>query len=117
MLQNTKRVGGYLKDVIEQIIEVDSLAFDNKVKNEKILSDKKQEYETEINSYRAEKLGIAKENAKQASEETEDFILETEKNHDAKIQTISSIMDKKYKQVEQELIRKIFNKLFGGGVA
>ena len=81
MLRNQeKRVGGYLKDVIEQIIEVDSLAFNNKIKNEKVLSDKKQEYERKINSYRTEKLDCAKKNAKNTAEDAEAFILEIEKN-------------------------------------
>ena len=110
--KNNKGVGGYLKDVIEQIIEVDNLAFDNKNKNEIILSNKKQEYENKINIYRTEKLDAAKKSARRTAEETEVFILNTEKNHDAKVQTISSAMDKKYKQAEKDLIQKIFNKLF-----
>ena len=113
MLRNQeKRVGGYLKDVIEQIIEVDSLAFNNKVKNETVLSNKKQEYENKINSYKTEKLDAAKKNAKHTSEEAEAFILEIEKKHDTKVQAMSSAMEKKYKQIEMDLIQKIFKKLF-----
>ena len=113
MLRNQeKRVGGYLKDVIEQIIEVDSLAFNNKVKNETVLSNKKQEYENKINIYRTEKLDSAKKNAKNTAEDAEAFILEIEKKHDTKVQAMSSAMEKKYKQIEMDLIQKIFKKLF-----
>lgn len=105
-------MSGYLKDIIDQIIEVDSLAFENKTKNEQILSNKKQEYEKKINSYRTEKLEAAKKNAQQIAEETEAFIFDNEKSQNSKIQTISSAIDKNYKQIEKDLIQKIFNKLF-----
>lgn len=105
-------MSGYLKDIIEQIIEVDSLAFENKTKNEQILSSKKQEYEKKINIYRTEKLEAAKKNAQQIAEETEAFIFDNEKSQNSKIQTISSAIDKNYKQIEKDLIQKIFNKLF-----
>ncbi len=101
-----------MKDIIEQIIEVDSLAFENKSKNEQILSNKKQDYEKTINSYRIEKLDAAKKKAQQIVEENEAFILSNEKAQSSKIQQISSAIDKNYKQVEKELIQKIFNKLF-----
>ncbi len=102
----------YLKDIIEQIIEVDSLAFENKSKNEQILLNKKQEYEKTINSYRTEKLNAAKKKAQQIIEENEAFILDNENTQSSKIEQISSAIDKKYKQVEADLIQKIFNKLF-----
>lgn len=102
----------YLKDIIDQIIEVDSLAFENKKNNEQILSKKKQEYEEQINSYRTEKLELAKKNAQRITQETEDFIAENEKTEKIEIQKISSAMDKKYNQAENDLIAKIFNKLF-----
>lgn len=101
-----------MKDVIEQIIEVDSLVFDNKIKNEKILSDRKQEYVDKINNYRTEKLDEAKKKSKHISEETDAFIIDIEKKHDIQIQTVSTAMGEKYKRIEMDLIQKIFRKLF-----
>lgn len=101
-----------LKDIIDQIIEVDSLAFENKKKNEQILSEKKQEYEAKVNSYRTEKIDAAKKSAQQIADETEAFILDSEKSHNNEILKISSAIDNNYKQAEKDLIQKIFNKLF-----
>jgi hypothetical protein len=101
-----------LKDIIEQIIEVDSLAFENNNKNQQLLLNKKQEYETKINSYKTEKLDAARKNAERIANETDAFISDNEKSQSHKIHDISTLIDNNYKKVEKELIQKIFNKLF-----
>lgn len=106
------RSGWYLKDIIDQIIEVDSLAFENKNKNEQFLLNKKQEFEKMIAGYRGEKLDAAKKHAEQTTDEIESFIRDNERSQSSKIQKMSTLIEENYKKVENDLIQKIFNKLF-----
>ncbi len=101
-----------MKEIIDQIIEIDSLAFENKLKNEQLLINKKQEFENIISNYRDEKLLAAKNKAHSIAEETETFIIENEKSQKEEIQKISALLNNKYLKAEEELIQKIFNKLF-----
>lgn len=101
-----------MKEIIDQIIEIDSLAFDNKTKNEQLLLKKKQEYEKTIQDYRIEKLNDAKNKAQQLAEETERFISDNELAQESKILKISEEIERLYKKSEEDLIEKIFNKLF-----
>lgn len=101
-----------MKDIIDEIIEIDSLAFENKTKNEQFLSKKKQEYENTIEDYRIEKLDDAKRKAQLLTEETEKFIQENELSQKTKIHKISNEIEKLYHESEKDLIEKIFNKLF-----
>lgn len=102
----------YLKEIIDQIIEIDSLAYENKIKNEQALFAKKQEYENLISSYRNEKLSAAKEKAQSIVEETDAYIMENEKTQHEQNQKISAQIDKFYVQAEKNLTQKIFDKLF-----
>lgn len=101
-----------MKEIIDQIIEIDSLAFENKTKNEQLLLEKKQEYEKMIQDYRIEKLSYAKEKSQQLAEETEKFIQDNELAQKSKILKISEEIEKLYKKSEEDLVEKIFNKLF-----
>lgn len=101
-----------MKEIIDQIIEIDSMAFDNKTKNEQLLLSKKQEYEKTIQDYRNEKLNNAKNAAQQLAEETEKFIRDNELAQESKILRISEEIEKQYKKSEEDLVEKIFNKLF-----
>ncbi|WP_312698795.1 hypothetical protein [Sedimentibacter sp.] len=101
-----------MKEIIDQIIEIDSLAFDNKTKNEQLLLKTKQEYEKTIQDYRIEKLNDAKNKAQQLAEETEKFISDNESAQESKILKISEEIERLYKKSEEDLIEKIFNKLF-----
>jgi len=101
-----------LKEIIDQIIEIDSLAFENKTKNEQLLLEKKQEYEKTIQDYRIKKLDYAKNKAQQLAEETEKLINENELTQESKILKISEEIEKLYKKSEEDLVEKIFNKLF-----
>ena len=98
-----------MKDIIEQIIEIDSLAFEKKKKNEELLKNKRQEYENKIIKNRQSKL----ENAKLECEKIaslasiKDFneFTEEKSNINTRIQT-------KYEEIEKEMVKAIFNKLF-----
>lgn len=101
-----------MKEIIDQIIEIDSLASENKTRNEQALLNKKQEYEDRISEYRNEKLSDAKNKAEKISEETDAFIKENEKSQTEQLRNISASIDSAYSKAEKELIQKIFNKLF-----
>lgn len=101
-----------MKEIIDQIVEIDALAFENKLKNEQLLVNKKQEFENTIADYREKMLTAAKEKALKIAEETENFIREIENSHSGEIQEISASMNSKYLKAEENLIKKTFNKLF-----
>lgn len=101
-----------MKDIIDQIIEIDALAFEKKTNNEQLIINKKQEYENMISSYRDEKLLASKNKAQAIFEETEAFIKENEKSFQEQIQNTSAQVEKDYVKAEKELVQKIFSKLF-----
>lgn len=101
-----------MKEIIDQIIEIDALAFENKTKNEKAIINKRQEYENMISSYRDEKLAAAKNKAQSIATETDAFIMENEKSLQEQIRKTSAKIEKEYVKAEKELVQKIFNKLF-----
>jgi len=99
----------FLKDIIEQIIEIDSLAFENKKKNEEYLKNKRQEYENKLVEYRQSML----ENARVESEKIVMQISDVDnKSSEDKITSINSMIENKYAQIEENLVKIIFNKLF-----
>lgn len=101
-----------MEEIIDQIIQVDSVAFENKKKNEDFLVKKKQEYENEITSYRNEKIAIAKKNAELIYADVEVNLEKEENIQKEKIKRISIEMENRYTQIQNEVIQKIFNKLF-----
>lgn len=101
-----------MKDVIDQIIQIDNLAYENKNKYDEALLNKKKEFESMKDNYQNEKLEAAQNNAKKIFESTESIVRENEKSYNDKINQISSAIDKKYQKAEKELVKKIFDKLF-----
>lgn len=101
-----------MKETIDKIVEIDTLALEHKTQNEQVLSDKRQEYENMISSFHKEKLSDAKQEARKIAEETDVFIKEQEISEKAKIEIISTQIDRLYSKAENDLIKKIFNKLF-----
>lgn len=101
-----------MEDIINQIIQIDSVAFENKKKNEEFLIKKKQEYEYKIVSYRNEKIAIAKKKAELIYKNIESDLEKEQRLQEEKIKKISTQMENKYLQVENDVIKKIFNKLF-----
>ncbi len=101
-----------MEDIINQIIQVDSVAFENKKKNEEALIKKKQEYENNIINYRNEKIALAKKNAEIIYENIETNLEKEKKLQEEKLKRISVEMEKRFTKVENDIIQKIFNKLF-----
>lgn len=101
-----------LNDIINQVIQIDSVAYDNMKKNQQFLLNKKQEYENIITNYRNEKLAIAQFNAEQINKSIEESLIKQEAAEKEKIKKIAIEIEEKYSAVEEELLQKIFNKLF-----
>ncbi len=101
-----------LDDIINQIIQIDSVAYDNMKKNQQFLLNKKQEYENIITNYRNEKIAIAKFNAEQINKSIDESLIRQEEAEKEKIKKISLELEEKYSAVEEELLQKIFNRLF-----
>lgn len=99
-----------LKDIIEQIIEIDQLAFENKKKNDVLLAAKKQEFESKIAQYSQSML----ENAKNESEKILSQIAEANINQPSQ-KTFTNDIEAKYLQIEDKLVEIVFNKLFAVG--
>ncbi len=98
--------------IIEQIKQIDSVAFENMKKNEQFLLAKKQEYENIIINYRNERIALANFTAEQINKSIEESLKKQEMLDQEKIKKVSSDIEEKYLQIEEELISKIFNKLF-----
>ncbi|MBP1925496.1 uncharacterized protein YwqG [Sedimentibacter acidaminivorans] len=101
-----------MEDIINQIIQVDSVAFENNKKNEEALFMKKQEYENNIINYRNEKIALAKKDAEIIYENVETNLEREKKLQEEKLKRISIEMEKRFTQVENDVIQQIFNKLF-----
>lgn len=95
-----------MKNIIEQIIEIDQLAFENKKKNDELLESKKQEFENKIAQYSQSML----ENAKMESEKILSQIAEANSNQS--IKKNETDLEEKYIQIEDKLVEIVFNKLF-----
>lgn len=104
--------GDLLKDVINQIIQIDKHAFENQEKNESELFRIKQDYEETINIYRKEKLSNAKQNAESIAKKMDLALKNEEEKQKIAIGKISEEIDKQYKNAEKMLVEKLFAKLF-----
>lgn len=96
-----------MKNIIEQIIEIDQLAFENKKKNDELLESKKQEFENKIAQYSQSML----ENAKMESEKILSQIAEVNNNQSLRKNETGNV-EEKYIQIEDKLVEIVFNKLF-----
>ncbi|MFA9422442.1 MAG: hypothetical protein ACERLG_02620 [Sedimentibacter sp.] len=101
-----------MKDIINQIIQIDSLADENKKKNVDLLAARKKDYTRELSTYKNEKISIAKKNAELINQSIQADLSKQESNNSSKLKNLSIEMEKKYLQVEKDAIQKVFNKLF-----
>lgn len=101
-----------LKDVINQIIQIDKHAFESQESNENELLRVKQTYEETINIYKKDKLNNAKQNAESIAEKMDSILKNEDEKQKNAISKISYEIDKQYKNAEKMLIEKLFSKLF-----
>ena len=91
-----------MDDIINQIIKIDSVAFENKEKNEQFI----------INNYKKEKMAIAKFNAEVINKNIKESSKKQDELDNEKIKKLTSDMEIKYLSIENKLIDEVFNKLF-----
>ncbi len=101
-----------MKDVINQIIQIDKHAFESQENNENELLKVRKTYEETINIYKKEKLNNAKQNAESIAEKMDSILKNKEEKQKNAISKISDEIDKQYKDAEKMLIEKLFSKLF-----
>jgi len=101
-----------LKDIIEQIVQIDAMACENKKKNEELLIKKRNDYENEITKYKNQKIALAKYNAEIILKNQEKSLEKEEILIEDKISMAVLNIDMNYSQVEQKIMEKLFKKLF-----
>ncbi len=101
-----------MKDIINQIIEVDKISCETQEKKQSELSEIRQAYEEAINIYKKEKLNDAKQSAMSIAEKMESVLNKEKEKQEAAINKISEEIDKSYKNTEKVLIEKLLNELF-----
>ena len=101
-----------MEDIIKQIAQIDSVADSNRENNEKILKEKRQQFELEMQYYRKEKLEKAREQAKAIYDQVLSI---GEMRHSEEVQKCKeeiSMVKERYKHIEQALLDKVFSQLF-----
>lgn len=101
-----------MKDIINQIIEVDKISCETQEKKQSELSEIRQAYEEAINIYKKEKLYDAKQSAMSIAEKMESVLNKEKEKQEAAINKIYEEIDKSYKNTEKVLIEKLLNELF-----
>lgn len=101
-----------VKEIIDQISQIDALAFENEQKNKAVLSEEKQKYENEIRRYREERLKAANSEAAAAYEEITGAAKAEYQVQEDKIRKLSSQLEYNYINAEKRLLEEVFNKLF-----
>lgn len=101
-----------MRDIIEQIIQIDAVAFENEQKNQLIIAREKQKYENEINKYRDYKLKTAEERANDIYNQIKSSAQNEYKEKEDEMKKNIMLMDSKFLKVEKDVIKNILEKLF-----
>lgn len=101
-----------MKDIINQIIQIDSLADENKKKNSEALANRKKDYVDKLSTYKNDKISIAKKNAESVTKSIQADLTKQEENNNKKIKNLAIEMEERYIKIEKDAIQKVFNKLF-----
>lgn len=101
-----------VKEIIDQISQIDAIAFENEQKNKAALSAEKQKYENEIQRYRQERLNAANLEAKAAYEEIIGNAKTEYQVQEEKIKQLSRQLENNYLKAEKSLLEVVFRKLF-----
>lgn len=105
--------GNVMEDIIKQIVQIDSVALNTKKLNEESLKLKREQYEKEISDYRDEVITRA---YKRADEVYEQIVSAGTQQHDLeeqKCKKIALVVENRYLQIEETLLKNTFNELFG----
>ncbi len=102
-----------MEEIIKQIIEIDSIALNTKKCNEEALKSRQAQYEKEIDSYREEKIKAAKKRAHEIYEQIVEAGISGHNLEEEKCKKNSLIVENRYLQIEEELLKEVLNELLG----
>ena len=101
-----------MKEIIDEIIKVDNAASDVKLHHEKLISEKRKEYEKMMEDYRSKVLHDAKQ---KASEMYDEIIHHAEQEADfeeEKCKKESLLVEELYLKMEKQILEKVFKAMF-----
>lgn len=101
-----------MEDIIKQIVQIDSIAFNTKLNNEESLKFKKEQYEEQIKAYQEEVLKNTKERAEELYTQIVESGMQQYQLEEEKSKQKALMIENRYLQVEKALLDKIFKELF-----
>lgn len=101
-----------MKNIIDQIIQIDTAAYKNEQKNKTIVGHQKNIFENEIRRYRTQKLKEADEKANGVYNEIMRKARTEYHRQEQEMAEKSEKMIKRYQQVERDVIENIFSRIF-----
>lgn len=101
-----------MKNVIDQIVQIDTVAYKNEQKNKTILGHQKNIFDNEIKRYRIQKLKEANDKANSIYNEIMKKARTEYSRQEQEMQMKSERMIKRYQQIERDVIENIFNRIF-----
>lgn len=101
-----------MKNVIDQIAKIDAVAFENEQKNRTILNHQKRIFENEIKRYRSQKLKEANKAANEVYNSIMDNARTDYQQLEADMKKNTAQLENRYNEVNEDVIDKIFTKIF-----
>ncbi|MGL4735947.1 MAG: hypothetical protein ACRCW2_00700 [Cellulosilyticaceae bacterium] len=101
-----------MQEVIEQIMQIDSKAYENKTKNVEKLEEKRKQYEAQMKAYESEKIGEAQRQADLLYQKMVEVGKESSRVEEEKSKQVALQIENKYLQIEATLLAEIFETLF-----
>lgn len=101
-----------MEDIIRQIVQIDSVAFDTKKSNEEALKLRKEQYEKEISTYRENTLKEAQKRAKEIYDQIVSIGISGHDLEEEKCKKAALTVENHYLQIEEQLLQEVFEELF-----
>lgn len=101
-----------MQEVIEQIMEIDSKAYEDKSKSEHKLEERRQHYEAQMKAYEEEKIGEAEKQADLLYQKMIEVGQESSKVEEERAKQLALQIENKYLQVEAQLLTELFEEFF-----
>ncbi len=101
-----------MKEVIEQIVRIDSEAFETERKNRHLLENERARLENEMREYREKRLKDAEKQAVQIYDRIVGEAMENHRKQEQKMRDMADRINENYKKVESAVLKKVMEKLF-----
>lgn len=100
-----------MKEIIEEISQIDAVAYENEQKNKLILSKEKQRFESIMKNYRDQTLDTANKEAKNIYRQIVSKAQIEQQMQEERIKELSSQIKSNYIKVEKDIIKEVLEKL------